>query len=281
MDIRTFRAKTFPEALATLRAELGPEAEILHARELEKPAMLGLFGKNRLVEITAATRPMQNFDENRLIRAVENLEYGGPLRAFAGDSCKTIAIIGPNGAGKTSMISKLAIVHRHRSIGMISVDTHRPGANRVLLEFAEALNFSCEVVIDIPGMYRAAAKFSGCDFVFIDTPGIPRGDEKAMHELCEFLDVAMVNEVHLLLPSNGSAAFLRSTLRRFERLRPTGLSFSKFDELDDLSDLVPVLESCELPLRYVSTGPSLSKEIAVAAPEFFRKTLTSSKIPAA
>ena len=34
MEIRTFRAKTMPQALDLVRRELGPEAMVLHTREL-------------------------------------------------------------------------------------------------------------------------------------------------------------------------------------------------------------------------------------------------------
>ena len=35
MDLRTYRAKSLPEALRLVRAELGDDAAVLHTREVE------------------------------------------------------------------------------------------------------------------------------------------------------------------------------------------------------------------------------------------------------
>ena len=56
MEIKTFRAKTMPQALDLVRRELGPEAMVLHTRELNggllKRLMLG-----RAYEIAATPTP--------------------------------------------------------------------------------------------------------------------------------------------------------------------------------------------------------------------------------
>lgn len=54
MDIRTFEARTMKEALAQVRAELGPEAVILQSREVRKRRFLGMAG-GQGIEITAGT----------------------------------------------------------------------------------------------------------------------------------------------------------------------------------------------------------------------------------
>jgi len=54
MDIRTFEARTMKEALAQVRAELGPEAVILQSREVRKRRLFGMAGTQG-IEITAGT----------------------------------------------------------------------------------------------------------------------------------------------------------------------------------------------------------------------------------
>ncbi len=54
MDIRTFEARTMKEALARVRAELGPEAVILQSRETKRRRLFGLMG-DPAIEITAGT----------------------------------------------------------------------------------------------------------------------------------------------------------------------------------------------------------------------------------
>ena len=54
MDIKTFRAKTMQEALGLVRRELGPDAAVLHTRELNGSLMRRmLFG--RKYEVAASS----------------------------------------------------------------------------------------------------------------------------------------------------------------------------------------------------------------------------------
>ncbi len=62
MEIKTFRAKTMPQALALVRSELGPEAMVLHTRELHA-GLLGRMFLGRQYEI-AATPGAQSHHSN-------------------------------------------------------------------------------------------------------------------------------------------------------------------------------------------------------------------------
>lgn len=54
MDVRTFRAPTMQQALALVRQELGPEAAVLHTRELRGSPWLRWIPGLRQIEVTAA-----------------------------------------------------------------------------------------------------------------------------------------------------------------------------------------------------------------------------------
>ncbi len=54
MEIRTFCAPTMHEALDLVRRHLGPDAAILHTRELRVRRLFGLFGARRQIEVTAS-----------------------------------------------------------------------------------------------------------------------------------------------------------------------------------------------------------------------------------
>ena len=56
MQIHTFRAKTMPQALDLVRQELGPEAMVLHTRELNT-GLVGRILRGRTYEIAAAQTP--------------------------------------------------------------------------------------------------------------------------------------------------------------------------------------------------------------------------------
>ena len=54
MELRTFRAPTMHEALAMVRRELGPDAAVLHTREVRARRLFGWFPGPRQIEVTAS-----------------------------------------------------------------------------------------------------------------------------------------------------------------------------------------------------------------------------------
>src|SRR5262249_60646843 len=54
-DVRTFKAASMQEALDIVRREMGPEAVILHTREIPAPRFLKWRKTNERVEVTAGT----------------------------------------------------------------------------------------------------------------------------------------------------------------------------------------------------------------------------------
>ncbi len=55
MDVRTYRAPTMYEALAMVRRDLGPDAAVLHTREVQTRRLFGLIRGVRQIEVTAST----------------------------------------------------------------------------------------------------------------------------------------------------------------------------------------------------------------------------------
>jgi len=54
MEIRTYRAPTMHEALALVRRDLGPDAAVLHTREVPAGKLLGRLWGSRQIEVTAS-----------------------------------------------------------------------------------------------------------------------------------------------------------------------------------------------------------------------------------
>ncbi len=54
MDIKTFRARTMHEALSLVRRELGPDAAVLHTREVQNSRLFGLIRGASHIEVTAS-----------------------------------------------------------------------------------------------------------------------------------------------------------------------------------------------------------------------------------
>jgi flagellar biosynthesis protein FlhF len=56
MELITFRASSMQEALAMVRHELGPDAAVLHTREVQPPRLLRWLNRRRQIEVTASTQ---------------------------------------------------------------------------------------------------------------------------------------------------------------------------------------------------------------------------------
>ncbi|MDZ7617012.1 MAG: hypothetical protein U1E05_08410, partial [Patescibacteria group bacterium] len=54
MELRTYKAATMHEALNLVRCELGPDAAILHTREVGSRRLFGLLRGPRHIEVTAS-----------------------------------------------------------------------------------------------------------------------------------------------------------------------------------------------------------------------------------
>jgi flagellar biosynthesis protein FlhF len=56
MELKTFRARSMQDALALVRSELGPDAAVLHTREVRGPGFLRWLSGMRQIEVTASAR---------------------------------------------------------------------------------------------------------------------------------------------------------------------------------------------------------------------------------
>ena len=54
MELKTYRARSMQDALALVRGELGPDAAVLHTREVRGGGWLSWFGGSRQIEVTAS-----------------------------------------------------------------------------------------------------------------------------------------------------------------------------------------------------------------------------------
>ena len=99
MELKTFRAGSMREALEIVRQELGPEAAVLHTREIRESRLFGLLQGKPLVEVTATAgvhvpSRLPAEEEPRAPRAVQNESvYTDPTHGTAirgGKACNGI-----------------------------------------------------------------------------------------------------------------------------------------------------------------------------------------------
>jgi flagellar biosynthesis protein FlhF len=104
MEIKTFRAKTMPQALDLVRQELGPEAMVLHTRE-RHASLLGRLFIGRSYEI-AATQVER--EEHKQREVIQEVAAPSPLRGGLGR--------GAEPAPRTALLERPQ--HDHPDVGL-------------------------------------------------------------------------------------------------------------------------------------------------------------------
>lgn len=293
--IHTFRGASFEETFDTVSREFGPDAVILHVREIEKKVFFGLLATGqRVVEMTVAA---ESPDVPYSIRWQNALARPGFFRAgLVSDiltgtltgSCpvadrRTLAAVGPSGVGKTFFLLRLLVSlvsvsppsssssPRLPKVGVIIASAQYE--ETTLTRYVRSQNVPYRQVCDIPEMYSAAAEFRGFDIVLIDTPGFSPRNTAAIASLRELLDVALTDETHLLLPVTASHTFLKDAVEQFVPLRVSHLSLTKWDEVQSVGSMLEFLETVPLPLGSVSLGTELPFSLEIAAPVHFMEKI--------
>src|SRR5262245_57415496 len=87
MEVKTYRAATMQEALALVRADLGPQAAVLHTREVGGGGLLRWFTGTRRIEVTAAldVRVPSRFADRRRASSDASPDAAPPAGVGRGD----------------------------------------------------------------------------------------------------------------------------------------------------------------------------------------------------
>ena len=219
------------------------------------------------LSIDAALDPLQIRQQlHRLI--IERLECGGTIKPTVGER-QVVAFVGPTGSGKTSTLAKVAASARFETgcqVGMITVDTFRLGAVDQLLQYAELMSASLEVVSSSDQIGGALERLADCDLVLIDTAGRSHRDAEQLVLLKELIQAAQPDLVQLVVSATCARAQVCDTLDKFSDVGPTQLLITKLDEAVAFGEWISVLCEATLPVSYLTTGQHVPQDISVASP---------------
>ncbi len=180
---------------------------------------------------------------------------------------KRIALVGPTGVGKTTTVAKLAaefMMNVGSRVALVTIDTYRIAAVEQLKVYGGIMGLPVEVVFAPEQLREAFTRHQDKDLILIDTSGRSPRDESSITELGSFLGPEMGVENHLVLSATTRDAELRETVRRFGRLGPQSLIFTKIDECDQFGALINLPASQKLPLSYLTNGQRVPEDLAVA-----------------
>ena len=187
MRLKLFRAPNVKEAMARVRAELGPEAFILATRKVAEG-----------VEVTAALEPEEQLapaptdpERERLLAwhgvppKLAKALAAGPLEAalqrcmrfgnlgLDAEDARPVLFAGPPGAGKTLTVARLAtrLVMAGASPLVITTDGQRAGATEQLAAFTRLLGLTLIVASHPVTLARALQRRKPGNPVLIDAQG--------------------------------------------------------------------------------------------------------------
>jgi flagellar biosynthesis protein FlhF len=237
MQLRTFRARTLPEAMRRLRAELGEDAVIVASRELDEGVQVTAAEPTAAVEddLAALLAPAEASSARAelasalayhnvppALRATLEAEIG---RVEPGDApamltatlarClrfdplalpvgRTVALVGPAGAGKTAAVARLAAAARlaGQKVAVLCADTARAAALDQLSALLAPLGLKPESVTH-PSVL--AARSSAADtLTLVDTMGVNPFRGAEMAELARWTAPADLEPV-LVVPAGADA----------------------------------------------------------------------------
>ncbi len=190
----------------------------------------------------------------------------------------TFALIGATGVGKTTTAAKLAglCARRHGpgSVGLITLDTYRVGAQEQLRAYGQMLGVVAHLAHDRAALQDLLGLLAGKKMVLVDTTGIaPRDPRK--REMLELLDLPNVKRL-LVLNAGGHGDTLDDTVSSFKSASAQQVIFSKIDEAVKLGPAIDAAIRHQLLVRGVTTGQRVPEDWeAASASKLVRASLRS------
>jgi flagellar biosynthesis protein FlhF len=293
MRLKIFHGANMAEAMAQIRAELGPDAIILEQRRTR----LG-------VEITAALEPEEPLLIQPAFRPAP-LALSGPLDfhnlppnmvqtlaaaplpqslaealAFAPlplGRDRPLLLAGPPGAGKTLTTAKLTarMVLGGDAPLVITTDGQRAGAVEQLAAFTRVLGVTLAVAPTPAVLAKALAHRNAGQPVLIDTAGCDPFNENQARHLRQ-LAVQAHADMALVLPAGLDTAEAADLARAFAALGAQHLLPTRLDVARRLGSIVMAAKAGPLALTEAGIGPEVADGLEELTPEGLASRLLAS-----
>lgn len=178
------------------------------------------------------------------------------------DEGGTFALIGATGVGKTTTAAKLAGLcartHGPGSVGLITLDSYRVGAQEQLRAYGKMLGVVAHLAHDRAALQDLLGLLSNKKMVLIDTTGLaPRDPRK--REMLDLLDLPNVKRL-LVLNAGGHGDTLDDVVSSFKSSISQQVIFSKIDEAVKLGPAIDAAIRHQLTLRGVTTGQRVPED---------------------
>lgn len=207
-----------------------------------------------------------------------------PVRPFGPDTWpQHIQLLaGPYGAGKTTVGLRFALYLRKidsgSRIAFINGDCLRGNGRLVLRHWAELSNFAYLEAPDKDAMKRALVATGTFDWIFIDAPGLVRGQT-----LLEWQrDMGLENQdaaSHISMAPFYDKIQIKEFLGRYKSAFSGSLVWTKLDEAASYGNIVNVAHDSGLPLSALSYGPELKESMSPATEALVWRLIFKRQLP--
>lgn len=176
----------------------------------------------------------------------------------------TVVLVGPTGVGKTTTIAKLAgklSLLENKKVGLITIDTYRIGAVEQLKTYAQIMNITFEVVINLGEMENAIKGMGECDVILIDTTGRSSKNKMQISELRAFVEKAEPDNVSLVLSATTKNKDLDLIIDSYKSLNYNDIIITKIDETSVNGTVLNIAYKSKKPIRFLTTGQNVPNDI--------------------
>ncbi len=187
-----------------------------------------------------------------------DLQTPGPRR---------VAFVGPSGGGKTTTVAKLAAHFKlrvGRSVAVLSLDTHRPGATEQLRRYVEILELPLHTAQTIAEIRQCLKALESVEVLLIDTPGVGLREQGRFARLASLLRAARPAETHLVLPASLTPTVHGRVAQSFAPLGVSRLVLTHLDEVIGCGVILNAAQRLSLSVSYVTTGQNVPRDIEEA-----------------
>jgi flagellar biosynthesis protein FlhF len=173
------------------------------------------------------------------------------------------ALVGPTGVGKTTTTAKLAarcvVRNGAQSLGLVSIDTYRIGAQDQLRIYGRILGVTVQVCHDAESLKCALGALAGKQVVLIDTVGMGQRDPRVA-EQAELLEACGAQRV-LLLNAAAQADSLDEVARAYGARQCAGTALTKIDEAVTLGAVLDVAIRHQACLQFLTNGQRVPEDL--------------------
>ncbi len=293
MRLKLYRAARMAEAMACVRADLGPDALILATRRVAEG-----------VEVTAALElepepapaPPARDPQRQTLLAYHDvpselrqaLEMGvldqalGAALPFTAlplePGSRPILLVGPPGAGKTLTVARLAtrLVIAGTPPLVITADGRRAGAVEQLAAFTRLLGIELVVASHPVTLGRALARRQPGAPVLVDAPGIDPLDPAQRDEIAALAATADA-AVALVLPGGVHPAEAAELAGGFAEAGATLLVATRLDQARRLGGVLAASHAGRLALTEAGIGAGAADGLTPLTPAFLAERLHSGR----